>query len=113
MSQFLGSSPAVFIAITVILVGFCAYMTGQAIANTWRPLWQMLLYCALLAGAARFLSFGLFGDPLLSGTGYLASLAVLWTIGAFAYRVARVRRMVSQYPWLFERSGLLGWRSRH
>jgi hypothetical protein len=29
-----------------------------------------------------------------------------------AFRLTRVRRMVSQYPWIYERDGLLGWRER-
>ncbi|MCU0837420.1 MAG: hypothetical protein MUE49_01700 [Rhodospirillales bacterium] len=113
MTEWLGASPAVFIGVTVVLVGFCAYMTGQAIANTWRPIWQMLVYCALLAAAARFLSYGLFGAPLLSITGYLSSLLVLWSIGLVAFRFARARKMVTQYPWIYQRTGPFGWRSRH
>jgi hypothetical protein len=113
MAEWLGSSPAVFVGITVVLVGFCATMTGQAIANTWRPIWQMVLYCALLAAAARFLSYGLFGDPLFSVRGYFSSLGVLWLFGFLAFRYARARKMVAQYPWLYQRTGLFGWRSRH
>ena len=25
--------------VTAIIVGFAAFMTGQALANTWRPAW--------------------------------------------------------------------------
>jgi hypothetical protein len=113
VAEWLASSLPVFVGVTVVIAGFCAYMTGQAIANTWRPVWQMLLYCALLAGVARFLSYGLFGAPLFSLRGYLSSVAVLWLIGFLAFRSARARKMVTQYPWLYQRAGLFGWRSRH
>jgi len=38
---------------------------------------------------------------------------VQFAIAAFAYRLTRVRQMVQQYPWLYERKGLLGWEERH
>lgn len=112
MSDWLGASPAVFIGVTGVLTGYCAYVTGQAIANTWRPAWQLFAYCAVLAGAARFLSYALFQAPLLSLSGYLSSLIVLSLIGFFAFRYTRARKMVAQYPWLYERAGILGWRPR-
>jgi branched-chain amino acid transport system ATP-binding protein len=39
--------------------------------------------------------------------------AALVAIGLFAYRLNRARKMVSQYPWLYERAGLFRWRDRH
>ena len=113
METWLGSSLAVFIGVTVVLVGFCAYMTGQAVAGTWKPAWQVAVYCAMLAAAARFLSYGLFGGELLSLSGYLISAITLWLIAYFAYRLTCARKMVAQYPWLYQRAGLFGWRSRH
>ena len=113
MESLLGTSIAVFIAMSGIIIGFAAYMTGQAIANTWRPLWQLFLYCALLGAAARFLIYGLFDGELLTLTGYMADVTVLTVIGLFAFRLTRARRMVSQYPWLYQRAGLFGWRNRH
>ncbi|MCP5365102.1 MAG: hypothetical protein H6905_07750 [Hyphomicrobiales bacterium] len=108
-----GSSMTAFIWITVIILGFAAYMTGQAVANTWRPYWQLLVYCVLIAGAARFFSYALGDGQLLTLTGYLADFIVLAAIGSFAYQLNRARKMVSQYPWLYERAGLFGWRARH
>lgn len=113
MENWLGSSLPVFIGVTVVLVGFAAYMTGQGVASTWKPAWQVTVYCALLACAARFLSYGLFGSELLSLSGYLFSAITLWLIGQIAYRLTRARKMVAQYPWLYQRTGLFGWRSRH
>jgi hypothetical protein len=113
MESLLGTSIAVFIAVTVVILGFAAYMTGQALAGTWRPLWQLFVYCALLAFGSRFLIFALFDGVLLSATGYVIDAAVLMLIAAFAFRLTRARKIVSQYPWLYERVGVFGWRSRH
>ena len=105
----LGTSFGVFFGVTVLLTGFAAFMTGQAVANTWRPYWQILVYCALLGGAARFLIYGLFNGALWSPTGYLIGTGVLMLIGTFAFRLTRARRMVLQYPWLYKRTGLFTW----
>ena len=105
------SIPA-FIGVTLAFMGGCAFMTGQAVANTWRPLWQVVAYCLLLGAADRFLVFALFGGPLLDLAGYLLDTALLTAIGTAAWRMTRARRMCLQYPWLYERAGLFGWRER-
>lgn len=107
-----GTSIAVFFVVTGLVIGFAAFMTGQAIANTWRPAWQLWVYVLLLGLVARFLIFALFDGELLSLTGYVASTALLLAIGFFAFRLTRARKMAHQYPWLYERSGLFGWRER-
>ena len=112
LTDILGTTLSVFLVVTGIVIGFAAYMTGQAIANTWRPVWQLIVYVLLLGLVARFLIFGLFQGELLSLSGYAASTALLMAIGVFAYRLTRARKMVHQYPWLYERLGLFGWRRR-
>jgi len=112
MDAVLGTTLPVFIGLTVILFGAAAFMTGQAIAATWRPWWQTVPYCFLLGLGDRFLTFALFGGELLSPAGYVVHALILLAIASFAHRVTRVHRMVSQYPWLYERSGLLSWRAR-
>jgi hypothetical protein len=37
---------------------------------------------------------------------------IIIVIALFAHRVTLARKMVQQYPWLYERSGLLSWRAR-
>ena len=110
MEALLGTTLPVFIGITVVVMGFAAFMTGQALGDNWLPVWQLVIYVLLLAFVDRFLTFALFDGELLSITGYLIDMAVLMAIAMFAFRLSRSRRMVSQYPWLYERSGLLGWR---
>lgn len=112
MQALLGTSMWGSIAVTILVMGFAAFMTGQALAGTWKPLWQVVLYCVLLGFADRFLNFSLYEGELLSLSGYLIDTAFLVAVGLFAYRLAQARKMVSQYPWIYERSGLLGWRER-
>ena len=44
--------------------------------------------------------------------GYLIDVAVLMMISLFAYRLTQARKMTSQYPWVYERVGLLSWREK-
>jgi hypothetical protein len=108
----LGTSLGVFIGVAVILFGFGAFMTGQALAQTWRPMPQVVVYTLLLALGARFFIFALFDGRLVSLTGFIVTWAVLLLICAAAYRATKARRMVVQYPWLYERSGLFTWREK-
>ncbi len=112
MEALLGTTPGVSFTVTVVVMGFAAFMTGQALAGTWKPMWQVVLYGLLLGLGDRFLIFSLFEGELLSLSGYLIDSAVLVAISLFAYRLTRARKMVSQYPWIYERAGLLGWRDR-
>jgi hypothetical protein len=112
MASFLGASPVSFIGLTCFLFGGAALATGRALARNWRPLWQVLLYSALLAVSDRFLLYALFGGKLLSASGYAAALAMLLLFAALAYRASEARLMVRQYPWLYERAGPLSWRER-
>ena len=112
MIDLLGTSLSVFIGVTVCLMGFAAYMTGQALANNWRPIVQAFLYCALLGLVDRFLIFALFEGELLSLTGYIIDTAVLMGISTLSYRLTQANKMVTQYPWIYEPRGLLGWREK-
>jgi hypothetical protein len=100
------TSVPVFIGLTLILFGGCAFMTGQALATTWRPWWQVVPYALMLGAADRFLGYALFGGELLSPGGWLLDSTVLVTIGLLAWRRTQVRRMTDQYPWLYVRTGI-------
>ena len=112
MGQIFGSTPSGFLVITLLLGCGCAFMTGQAIAVTWRPLWQVVVYTMLLGCADRFLHFALFNGALLTVTGYLADTALLQAVAVGAFLATRARKMVTQYPWLYVRQGLFRWRVR-
>ncbi len=108
----LASPPGVFLGLTVILFGGAAFLTGQALASTWRPVREAVLYSLLLGAGDRFLVFALFKGELLSLYGYALDSAVIMAISLLAWRFTRAGKMVSQYPWLYERSGPFGWRAR-
>jgi hypothetical protein len=112
MEALLGTTVEVFIGVTIVLMGGAAFMTGQAIAGTWRPLWQVFAYSFLLALGSRFLIFALFQGQLLSATGFLADVVILTAIGLIAYRLTHVSKMLAQYPWLYQRQGLWSFREK-
>jgi hypothetical protein len=107
-----GPSLAAFLGVTLVLGGGTAWITGHALATNWRPLWQVVVYCLMLAAAARFLLFALFDGPLFSLAGYLVTAVVLVVVGLVSFMTNRARKMVRQYPWLYRRRGLFGWAAR-
>ncbi|MGQ9365143.1 DUF6867 family protein [Azospirillum sp. ST 5-10] len=112
MDGVLGSSLGVFVFMTVLLFGGCAVLTGQSLAEGWKPAHQVYAYSLLLGLGDRFLVYALFGGELLSLYGFVVHTVVIGIIAVVAYRMARARRMVGQYPWLYERAGPFGWRER-
>ena len=100
----------VFLLVTVILGGGAAILTGRAIAATWRPLWQIVLYTLILGGAVRFIHFSLFGGTLLSFHYYLVDSVFCIAFGFLGFRAARTAQMVTQYRWINEADGPMRWR---
>ena len=112
MEAIVGAGLWTFIFVTLILMGFAAFMTGQAQANAWRPMWQLVPYCLLLGLTDRFFSWGLGHGVGLSISGYVIDTLYLFGVAMAAYRMTLSHKMATQYPWLYERSGLFGWRER-
>lgn len=110
MEAILGSTLPVFVGLTLVVMGGCAVLTGQALGEGWKPLWMVYAYALLIGVGDRFLVFALFDGPLLSLSGFVVHTVALAILADAAFRVTRARRMVSQYPWLFERNGPFGWR---
>src|SRR5262249_6275964 len=106
------TSLGVFLLVTVFLGGGAAYMAGRAVALTWRPLTQLIAYSVLLAAAARFIHYSLFGGTLLSPHYFLVDLVVLLVLAGLGFRLTRAGQMTGQYAWLYERTGPLSWRPR-
>ena len=104
----------------VVIAGMAAWATGQAVAQHWRPYWQVVALCCLLGLVDRFLHWGLFLDyPLNVYKGdifslqyYLVDTAVLLLMGSLGYRVTRTKQMTSQYPWLYRRTSPFTWEER-
>ena len=115
------------LALTIIMFGGGGFMMGQALADTWRPWWQLIPYAALLALGNNFLGFALFDgaffiDSLFSKNPqplsaalleYLFDFVVILALAALAYRITQARRMTAQYPWLYERAGPFGWHEKN
>lgn len=98
------------VAIGMALSAGAAWLTGQAIAETWRPSWQVVPAAILLAAADRFLDYALFRGTLLSVPAALSTLAAILALALIAWRLRRVGKMVTQYPWLYRRAGPFAWR---
>jgi hypothetical protein len=105
-------SLADFLLVTVFLGGGAAYLTGRAVALTWRRMPKLLVYLLLLAAAVRFIHYALFGGTLLSPQYYVVDLVVLLCIGGLGFRITRARQMTGQYSWLYQSAGGLRWRPR-
>ncbi len=106
----LGMPLTVFAGFTVIIAGGAAWLSGRALALGWRSPWTVLPVAAGLALADRFFVWALFGGEFYPPAGTLAEFVTLLGIGLAAHRLTRARRMVRQYPWLYERNGPFGWR---
>jgi hypothetical protein len=114
------------LALTIVMFGGGGFLMGQALADTWRPWWQILPYSALLALGNNFLGFALFQgaffvDSLFSKNAkplsealleYLFDFAVIIGFALLAFRLTLARKMPAQYPWLYERAGPFGWRAK-
>jgi hypothetical protein len=114
------------VVLTIIMFGGGGFMMGQALADTWRPWWQIMPYSALMALGNNFLGFALFDgaffiDSLFSKGAkplseaileYVIDFAVILVFAALGYRLTQVRKMPAQYPWLYERVGPFQWREK-
>ena len=102
----------VFLVLTVILGGGAAFLSGRSLARSWKPFVRVFFYMALLAAAIRFLHYALFDATLVSPYYYLIAYAVVVAAACLGYRLMRTTQMVTQYRWLYERTGPLSWRAR-
>lgn len=109
LTAFLGTSPAIFLGLTVIMVGGAAILTGRAVANNWKPAWQVVASCFGLALADRFLTYALFQGELVNLWGIFVHFLVLSAMGLASWRVAKVGRLVNQYPWRYRRTSPFGY----
>ncbi len=101
-----------FALITVIMGGWAAWMTGRAIALTWRRYWNLILYLLILGAAVRFIHYALFEGTLLSIHYYAIDTIVLLIIGTLGFQYYRARQMTTQYRWMYERTGPFTWKEK-
>jgi len=100
MLEFVSDNAGPFLLVTVVLGGGAAWQAGRAIAQTWRPWWQAVLYMFLLGAAVRFIHFALFDGTLLSLGAYGLDTAVAIGFAALGFRITRGRQMARQYGFL-------------
>ncbi len=100
MLSFLLDNAGPFLLVTVVLGGGAAWQAGRAIAQTWRPPWQGVLYMFMLGAAVRFIHFALFDGALLSLSAYGLDTAVAIGCAALGFRTTRSRQMARQYGFL-------------
>jgi hypothetical protein len=91
---------AAFLLVSVVLGGGAAWLAGRAIAQTWRPWWQGILYMLVLGGAVRFIHFALFDGMLTEPAGYVRDTLVTIAFAAAGFRVMRRGQMARQYGFL-------------
>ena len=101
-----------FLLVTVVIGGWLAWMTGRAMALTWKPTIQLVLYVLVLGFVVRFIHFALFEATLLTLHYYIVDTVILMGFGFAGWRYNRARQMTTQYRWLFERAGPFGWKPR-
>jgi hypothetical protein len=112
MAELFGTSLPAFLIFTVVIMGGAAYLTGQAVAATWRPPVHLVLYGLLLTLTDRFLVWSLFGGDLMSLAGFALDGTLIGCVALIGYRLTHVTKMVRQYPWLYERLGVWRYRPR-
>jgi hypothetical protein len=102
----------VFALVSIVLGGSGAWLTGRAIAETWRPPWQVAVYALLLGAAVRFIHMALFDGTLLSLHYYAVDAAICIALGYAGFHAARAAQMARQYGWLIEKHGAMRWRRK-
>lgn len=114
MQGILYEEPSVwlFLLVTVVMGGWTAWMTGKALARTWRPYWLLIAYLLILGVAVRFIHYALFDATFLSLHYYVVDTIVLLVIGSLGFRYTRTGQMTTQYSWLYERTGPISWQDK-
>lgn len=102
----------VFLILTVVFGGGAAFLAGRGLASKWRPVWAAVLAMVPLTLGLRFLHYALFGADLTSLHYLITDFLILLALCLVGYRMTIAKKMVRQYPWLYEAAGPLGWKSK-
>jgi len=98
--------------VTLVCFCGCAMLMGRALARSWQPARHAVPYGLMLGVADRVLISVLFGGDIGSPTGFVIDTYFILLAGLLTYRFTLARQMVRQYPWLYTRFLLFGWRKR-
>jgi hypothetical protein len=101
-----------FLLVTVVIGGWLAWMTGRAMARTWKPVGQLVAYVLVLGLVVRFIHYALFHATLLSLHFYIVDTIFLMAFGLAGWRYHQTKLMTTQYRWLYERTGPFAWKAR-
>jgi hypothetical protein len=107
----LGNSFAVFAGFTLLCMASCGALIGISLAHHWQPARKLLPYALVLGVLDRFLGYALFGSDVLSATGFVIDTYFILMAALLAYRCVLARLLVRQYPWMYRRFLIFGWRS--
>ncbi|WP_421694838.1 DUF6867 family protein [Aestuariivirga sp.] len=102
----------IFLVLTVIMGGGAAFLAGRGLAMKWRPVWMAVLAMVPLTLGLRFLHYALFEADLTSLHYLVTDFLILLAFCLLGYRMTLAKKMVRQYPWIYEANGPLGWRSK-
>ncbi len=112
MSLFVEQNMWVFLILTVIMGGGAAFMAGRNVAQGWKSPALLFVYMLIFGAGLRFLHYALFHADLVSLQYYISQTAVVMAFAFLGYRTTLANLMTEKYPWLFEKSGPLGWRKK-
>jgi hypothetical protein len=112
LTLILGTTLPVFIGVTVVVICGCAVLMGRALARSWQPARRAVPYALLLAITNRLLICGLFNGDITSITGFIVDTYCILLAALVTYRFTLAGQMVRQYPWLYRRFLIFGWRQR-
>jgi hypothetical protein len=118
MSLLIEHNFPMFLVLVLILGGGAAFLAGRAVASGWQPLSQLIAYMFPFTAGIRFLQYALFNDEklgtpnLTSGYYFITDFVILMLFAWAGYQSTKATKMVGQYPWLYEKTGLFGWRSK-
>src|SRR5712664_1356320 len=100
MLDFISDNAGPFLLVTVALGGGAAWQAGRAVAQTWRPWWQGVVYMLILGAAVRFIHYALFEGMFTSIPAYALDTACVIAFFAAGFRAMRARQMARQYGFL-------------
>ena len=89
-----------FLLVSVAMGGAAGWLAGRAVAQTWRPPWQLAAYMLILGAAVRFIHFALFEGTLLSPHYYLVDSVIALGFAWAGFRLTRRRQFARQYGFL-------------
>lgn len=102
-------SRADFYLVTAFLGGGAGWLSGRAVASTWRGYRQAVIYAVLLGCTVRFFHYALFNGTLLSLPHFLSDTAFVLALTTLGFRSERASQMATRYGWIYRQSGPFGW----